>query len=106
MERQERVAVLPETIILAIICLLDAASTLYLVRTGAAREFNPLLGPSLEHSNLAFLALKSASFLVPLTILERLRSKHPLLVRRALRMAVGGYVALYLLGSFGLWLGR
>lgn len=99
-------SVLTETLVLTALCVLDAVSTLVMVRTGVAREANPLLVGSLAHSDAAFLALKGATFLVPIALLEILRPLRPKLIHHALRLSVLGYVAIYALGSIGLLLAR
>ena len=95
---------LRESILLAIICTADMVSTLYWVRNGMAVESNPLFVAPLAHSDATFLALKGASYLVPIAILEALRSVRPEAVVRALRACLVGYVALYALGLIGLGL--
>lgn len=97
--RARKHAVLPESLILAVLCTLDMISTLYLVRGRMAVEANPLMAPSLAHSDAAFLTLKGLSYMVPIVILELLRSTRGEFVRRALRVCVGGYVVLYIVGS-------
>lgn len=90
-----------ESAALAALCTADMISTLYWVRTHKAVEANPLMAGSLAHSDVAFLALKLASYLVPIAILETLRPIRPEAVVRALRVCLGGYLALYVLGTFG-----
>ena len=98
--------VLGESLALAAICTADMVSTLYLVRAHIAVESNALFVGPLAHSDAAFLLLKGLSYVVPIAILEALRSRHPGTVRRALRACIVGYVALYALGSLGLILLR
>ena len=81
--------VLRESAALALLCTADMISTLYVVRTHMAVETNPLFVGPLAHSDVAFLTLKAASYLVPIAILELIRPVRP------------EAVALYLLGSGG-----
>ena len=96
--------VLRETLLLAAICWLDAVYTLLAVRMGWAHETNPLLIPALRHSDAAFMTIKGVSFLLPLAMLEGLRNRHPELIQRAVRLALLGYIAIYVFGSIGLLL--
>ncbi len=91
--------VLVETWLLALICILDMASTLVLVRMGLAREANPLLAWSLEGSGAAFVLIKTFSFLVPLAIIEGLRERCPKFIPWALRAGAVGYLLVYVVGS-------
>ena len=95
---------LRESVVLATVCTADMLSTLYWVRNGMAVESNPLFVTPLAHSDVTFLVLKGASYLVPITVLEALRSVQPGAVVRALRACLVGYVALYALGLIGLGL--
>ena len=94
--------VLPETTLLVILCTWDMLFTLYCVRTGLAREANPTLKQSLDHSNFAFLALKGGSFLFPVAVLEIIRSKRPQFVTVAMRIGFLAYAAIYIFGSIAL----
>ncbi|RYG25558.1 hypothetical protein EON82_06635 [bacterium] len=91
-----------ESLALACVCTLDMISTLYLIRAHIAIESNPWMAVLLAHSDAAFLVVKGATYLVPITILELLRPVRPELVPRAMRACLFGYLALYLLGSIGL----
>lgn len=95
-------SLLRESVMLATICTADMLTTLYWVRNGMAVESNPLFVGPLAHSDATFLLLKGASYLVPIAILEALRSVQPEAVVRALRACLIGYVALYALGLIGL----
>jgi hypothetical protein len=94
--------VLIESWALTAVCTLDMISTLYLIRAHIAIESNPWMATLLAHSDAAFLIVKGATFLVPITILEVLRPLRPELVQRALRACLFGYLAMYLIGSIGL----
>ena len=98
--------VLWESLALTAVCTADMVSTLYLVRAHLAVESNALLSGSLSHSDASFLLLKGASYVVPIAILELLRTLRPDVVLRALRACLAGYIALYLLGTLGLLLTR
>jgi len=98
----QRRPVLLESSALTLVCTLDMLSTLYLIRAHIAIESNPWMAVLLAHSYAAFLAVKGATFLVPIAILEILRPVRPELVQRALRTCLFGYLAMYLIGSIGL----
>lgn len=91
--------ILAETGLLALICVLDMASTLVLVQLGLAVEANPILAWTLEGSGWVFLVVKTLSFLVPLVIIEYLRTHTPRFIPLALRAGVVGYLAVYVIGS-------
>ncbi len=91
--------VLPETILLVTLCTWDMLYTLYCVRTGVAREQNPILKGSLDQSNWAFLLLKGATFLVPIWLLEIIRTIRPKFVTSVMRCGFLAYAAIYIGGS-------
>jgi hypothetical protein len=91
--------VLAETLCITIVCFADMIWTIIAVQMGWAKESNPLMAGLLAHSSVHFAAVKLASFLFPLAILELLREKHPEFVAKSLRVALGLYVALYVCGS-------
>ena len=88
------------TVFLAFICLLDAAVTLYAVRSGYATEANPLLRPFIQMGDGHFLLVKGFSFLVPLCIIELLRHKKPKFINRALTVGAVSYPSLFAVGSW------
>jgi hypothetical protein len=92
--------VLPETTILALVCLLDTVSTVFLVHQGLAVEANPLLAWTFEQSTATFVAVKIATFALPLAIFEILRRRHSKLVQKGLRVAIVGYLGVYIGLSF------
>lgn len=94
--------VLPETVLLVALCTWDTLYTLFCVRAGLAREANPALRSSLEHSDTAFLLVKGATFLVPIIVLELIRTKRPKLVTMAMRVGFVAYSVLYIFGSIAL----
>lgn len=98
--------VLGATVFMTLLCFLDTASTLVVVRSGLAQESNPLLSPFLAQSDFQFVLVKGLSFVVPLVLLEILRPRSPKFIEAALKLGVVGYVALYLGGSVLLHLPR
>lgn len=94
-----RPLILPETIILISICMIDMIQTLIVVGAGKAIEANPVLASAMAYSPWAFIFLKTLSFAAPLTAVELLRPLSPEFVRRALRIGACGYLLVYLLGS-------
>jgi hypothetical protein len=94
--------VLPETLLLVSLCTWDMIYTLYCVRLGIAKETNPELKRSLAQSNTAFLLLKGATFLLPVAILEIIRTWRPQLVTLAMRIGFIAYAIIYISGSIAL----
>jgi hypothetical protein len=91
--------VLPETVLMAVICLADLAWTIIAVHIGIAKESNPLLATVLMRSTVLFAIVKLVSFLFPLAALELIRIRRPHLVTLSLRVALIAYVLLYVVGS-------
>jgi len=91
--------VLPETVLLLCICLIDMLQTLYVVRNGLAIEANPVLSKVMNYSPWAFISLKSVTFLAPLGAVELLRPRNPEFIRLALRFGSYGYMLVYLFGT-------
>lgn len=91
--------ILPETMILVSICVIDMIQTLIVVGSGKAIEANPVLASAMQYSPWAFVLLKTLSFAAPLTAIELLRPLSPEFVRRALRIGAFGYIVIYLFGS-------
>ena len=91
--------VLPETILMVALCTFDTLYTLFCVRAGLAEETNPFLRHTLANSNAAFLLVKGASFLVPLTLLEFIRAHRPKFVEKAMRFGFMAYSTAYFGGS-------
>lgn len=94
--------VLPETVLLVTLCTWDMLYTLYCVRHGIAKESNPALRSSLHGSNISFILLKGATFLVPVAVLEIIRSIRPKFVTLAMRVGFLAYAVLYIGGSIAL----
>ena len=94
--RQQRY-VLPESVTLVLIGGADLLTTIYLLATHGAQEANPLFAGMLRLGGpAAFILLKAVMLAVPLTIAELAREKHAEFVRRALRVCIVAYVALYI----------
>ena len=90
--------VLPETTILALIGCLDLLSTIYLLASHRAVEANPLMNRVLsDFGPGGFCLFKALTLIIPLTIAELARRKHPDLVRRMLRLCITLYVGIYML---------
>lgn len=86
-----------ETWLMLAIGLADLASTIYLVRHGLVREANPVMAWYLVHFGMwAFCAAKTTRLVCPLMILEWVRRVKPHLGVWALRIALLGYIVLYL----------
>jgi len=99
--RSYRLPVSIETLILAVICLLDLVSTVYWVRHIDAEEGNPLMAFYLHHGGVAAFAIAKAILCFgPLAVAEWARRHHPRFVHAALRCGIAGYVGLYGLGVF------
>jgi len=86
-----------ETWLLLAVGLADLASIIYLVRNELVHEANPVMTWYLIHFGVwAFCAAKTLMLVCPVVILEWVRLFKPYLGRWALRIALLGYVTLYL----------
>lgn len=86
-----------ETWLLLAIGLADLISTTYLIRAGLVREGNPVMAWYLVHYGwAAFCAAKTVMLFCPVVILEWVRRIKPQLGLRSLRVALIGYLLLYL----------
>ena len=94
--------VLRESYLLALICAIDMILTIVLVRSGRVIEANPILVPFMERGIAAFLVVKSLMCVVPLFVLELLRSKQPLFVKKMLRVGIAVYLISYCVGEITL----
>jgi hypothetical protein len=92
-------SVLSETVWLALICMVDTALTIYLVKQGLAVESNPLLAWTFRYGTGLFVAAKIASFTPALVVIEGLRPRLGDFAKTALRLGIVGYLAFYFLGS-------
>ena len=103
---QERIAlrgasdikVLRESYVLGLICVADMISTILLVRSGKAMEANPILAPFMAHGIGYFLVAKTMLDVIPLFLLELIRSKQPLFVKKMLRVGIAAYLISYGIG--------
>jgi hypothetical protein len=90
--------VLAETALFAMVCVVDMVFTIVLVIMGVAKEANPFLATLMQIGFWAFTAVKTASFLVPLAIIEVIRPLQPRFIERALQVGLAGYLAFYVFG--------
>jgi hypothetical protein len=89
-----------ESLMLGALCLFDLISTVWLLRSGAAVEANPLLGFYIQAGGIiAFIAAKVLLTIGPLYVLEVLRRRRPRLVRTMLRIGIALYIIAYGLGG-------
>ena len=87
-----------ESKILAGICLLDLASTVWLITSGMAREANPILGFYLDQGLACFIVMKFLLVVAPVYALEMLRVSRPRFIRGLLRAGIVLYLLCYGLG--------
>jgi len=90
-----------ETWILALICTIDMISTSWLLTTHAANEFNPVMSFYVKLGIPTFVLVKTLLFFGPLYVLEFLRIKRPLFIRRLLRAGIIAYLIVYVIGVAG-----
>ena len=93
-----------DSLLLFLICTADMCSTLYWVHAGAASEANPWMAFCLHHGDLAFCAVKFASFLPLLAFAAYYRPRRPRLIAISLRGTIALYVGIYLMAVGGQWL--
>jgi hypothetical protein len=87
--------------LLALVCLLDLISTMWLLKTGSAVEANPVMEFYLAHGGtLCFIVMKAFLFIAPLFILEQIRKRKPIFIRTLIRSYLAAYVVLYGVGSW------
>jgi hypothetical protein len=79
----------------------DLITTVWLVHLHGAAEGNPMMRFFLAQGVVAFAAVKAAFCLGPVVFLEWARRHRPILVRRALRIAIALYACAYALGVWG-----
>ncbi|BCW99562.1 MAG: DUF5658 family protein [Armatimonadota bacterium] len=87
----------PESVMLVLICVADAVSTLFLVGRGLATEANPLMAWCLERGALVFLTVKAASFAPFVAMCEIYRRRNPVTGRLFIRVGFWAYLLAYLL---------
>lgn len=86
-----------ETWLILLIGLADLGSTVYLVRRGLALEANPIMAwYLLNYGILVFGMAKLALLIAPLVILEWARKVKPVIGYMGLRIALVGYVIMYI----------
>lgn len=83
---------------LGLLCLLDLASTVWLLKTQGAVEANPLMNRFLEHGIGPFILAKLGFSVLPLILLEWARRRCPHFVRGASKIAVIAYLLCYCVG--------
>jgi hypothetical protein len=87
--------------LLAVVCLLDLISTVWLLHTGRAIEANPVMQFYLINGGtLCFIIVKALMFCGPVFILEQIRKKKPQFIRILFRSYLAAYVVLYGVGSW------
>jgi hypothetical protein len=87
--------------LLAVICLADLVSTVWLLKTGRAIEANPVMEFYLQHGgSLCFIIMKAFLFLAPIAVLEHIRKTKPQFIRMLFRSYLAAYVLLYGVGSW------
>lgn len=91
--------VLRETVWLTMICMIDLASTVVLLKLGLAKEANPVLTPYLNHSLGAFVAAKTFLSIMPLVCLEMIGWLNPRVAKLGVRVGIAGYLGVYVIGS-------
>lgn len=91
-----------ESLVLAVICVIDLLVTLWMIQNGSATEGNPILNYYLEISLGAFILAKLLLSIGPITILEALRARHPRSIRLLLRLCIVLYLLIYSAGSLHL----
>jgi len=92
-------AVLWESYVLCALCLADTFFTILLVKTGLAREANPVMAFYLNQSVAAFIAIKMTIVVAAVVAVEYLRIKNPTFATLAVRLGTLAYLALYVIGD-------
>jgi Domain of unknown function (DUF5658) len=94
-----RPRVLPETLLLGVICFADMIQTMIVVHSKLAVEANPVLAAAFAVGPWMFALVKMLSFILPLSAVELLRPLSPQFIRIALRIGSLGYLGVYILGT-------
>lgn len=89
-----------ESVLLALICLLDMVSTAWFFKIGSVQEANPIMRFYLDAGILPFLAIKTLLFVGPIYVLELMRRNRPMFIRNLLRTAIALYLISY---GIGVW---
>ena len=87
-----------QTVVIGGLCLLDLASTLWVVAHYSAAEANPLMAFCLGHGTATFVGAKILLSLLPLMMIEWAWRRRPRFVRRAANVAIAAYLGCYILG--------
>ncbi|MFQ3549525.1 MAG: DUF5658 family protein [Armatimonadota bacterium] len=90
-----------ESVVLAAICIADMLITLYYVMIGVATEQNPIMAAAINHSPETFVIVKMASFVPFIAAVEYYRRKQPDFAIKASRLAIGLYLAVYIVFTVG-----
>ncbi|MBI3722003.1 MAG: hypothetical protein HY248_05565 [Fimbriimonas ginsengisoli] len=88
-----------ESLVLCLMCLVDAWLTLMLFLHGWASEGNPLMSFFLERGVWVFLIAKLAYLLPGVVACEVLKWRRPTFARMAIRVGLFGYLGVYVLGD-------
>lgn len=78
------------------VCALDLLSTVWLLAVGLATEANPLMAWLLNHSLVLFCSVKMATVISLIAVAEWYKRHNPRFVRTSMRMAIVGYLVIYL----------
>lgn len=97
-------SVLFESLLLVLVTMADIAWTIYVVGSGMAVEANPLMARLLEHGPAVFTFVKLLYLLPLILVCEWLRTFQPRFATTSVRLALWGYVAIYVIGGLGLHL--
>lgn len=98
MEKTEHQFLAKESYIIIGICLLDLATTLWLVSTGRATEGNPVMSYYLSIGFFMLVLMKVVLLVLPVFVLEWCRRRRTRFVHVMLRLAIVAYVSIYALG--------
>ncbi len=94
-----RSPVLWESVLLSLLCVVDAFWTVLMCRQGLAKEANPIMAFFLAQSVAAFVAFKLASFLPGILAVEYLKFQNRKFATFAVRFGAIAYLALYVVGD-------
>ena len=87
-----------DSILFFIVCISDLVSTVVFVERGGVGELNPMLAWSLRQGIACFIAVKLMSFVPTLLVCAWYRSRYPSFITLALRIALVGYLMIYIVG--------
>jgi len=88
-----------ESVVLCLLCLVDAFVTVLVIGNGWAREANPLMAFFIEQGIAVFLIAKVATFVPGVVACEYLKWRNPSFALVAIRAATLGYLAVYIVGD-------